>query len=128
MPSGMAVASSGPMLLRPVNTSVEGSGGRSPIWLTASETGARVLGVWPVATAIQYRTDPATMAARPPGIPNGRRTFAVQLIRMTANATNATNGMGSHIWNAGRIEMNVMEMPASVPSIAARGVNLRMYG
>jgi hypothetical protein len=34
----------------------------------------------------------------------------------------------SQIWNAGRIEMNAMEMPASVPSIAARGVILRIHG
>ncbi len=34
----------------------------------------------------------------------------------------------SHIIAAGRIEMKVIEMPASVPSIAARGVNRRTYG
>ncbi len=34
----------------------------------------------------------------------------------------------SHICAAGRIEMKVSEMPARVPSIAARGVNRRMYG
>ena len=34
----------------------------------------------------------------------------------------------SHIWNAGRIEMNATEMPASVPSIAARGVRARSCG
>ena len=34
----------------------------------------------------------------------------------------------SHICAAGRIEMKVIEMPASVPSIAARGVILRMNG
>ena len=70
---------------------------------------------------------PTITATRPPGSPNGRRTFAVQLIRMIANATNAIQGT-SHIWNTGRIEMNAIEMPASVPSIAARGVYLRMVG
>ena len=34
----------------------------------------------------------------------------------------------SHIWAAGRIEMNAIEMPARVPSSAARGVYLRTYG
>jgi hypothetical protein len=34
----------------------------------------------------------------------------------------------SHIWAAGRMEMNAIEMPARVPSSAARGVYLRMYG
>ena len=33
-----------------------------------------------------------------------------------------------HICAPGRIEMNVIEMPASVPSIAARGVHLRIDG
>ena len=41
--------------------------------------------------------------------------------------TNAIHGT-SQDWKAGRIEMNAMEMPASVPSIAARGVYLRMVG
>ena len=46
------------------------------------------------------------------------------MITSTGSAIQAA----SHIWAAGRIEMNVIEMPASVPSIAARGVYLRMYG
>ena len=33
-----------------------------------------------------------------------------------------------HICAPGRIEMNVSEMPASVPSIAARGVQWRIVG
>ena len=33
-----------------------------------------------------------------------------------------------HICAAGRIEMNASEMPASVPSIAARGVRCRIVG
>jgi hypothetical protein len=70
---------------------------------------------------------PTSTAARPPGTPNGRRTFAIQLIRMIASATNAIQGT-SHIWKLGRIEMNAIEMPARVPSMAARGVYLRMVG
>ncbi len=34
----------------------------------------------------------------------------------------------SQLWNAGRREMKAMEMPASAPSIAARGVYLRTVG
>ena len=41
--------------------------------------------------------------------------------------TKAIHGT-SHIWKAGRMAMKVIDMPASVPSIAARGVNLRMVG
>ena len=36
--------------------------------------------------------------------------------------------MASHICAAGRMEMKVSEIPASVPSSAARGVNLRTVG
>ena len=43
---------------------------------------------------------------------------------MTGNAIHSA----SHIWAAGRIEMKAIEMPASVPSIAACGVYRRMYG
>ncbi len=44
------------------------------------------------------------------------------MIASTGRPIHAT----SHIWAAGRIEMKVIEMPARVPSIAARGVSLRM--
>ena len=40
---------------------------------------------------------------------------------------NASHGT-CQLWNAGRIEMNAIEMPASAPSIAARGVYLRTVG
>ena len=48
----------------------------------------------------------------------------IRMIARTGSPIQAT----SHIWAAGRIEMKVIEMPASVPSIAARGVILRTYG
>ena len=44
-----------------------------------------------------------------------------------ASETKAIQGT-SHIWNAGRSEMKAIEMPASVPSIAARGVCDRIHG
>jgi len=70
---------------------------------------------------------PTTTATSPPGRPQGRRTLAVQLISTMASDTKAIQGT-SHIWNAGRSEMNAIEMPASVPSIAARGVCARIHG
>ena len=70
---------------------------------------------------------PTITATRPPGSPPGSRTFAVQAISTIASETNAIHGT-SHIWNAGRSEMNAIEMPASVPSIAARGVWARIHG
>jgi hypothetical protein len=70
---------------------------------------------------------PTITAARPPGIPPGSRMFAVHAIRTIAKQTSAIHG-SSHIWNAGRIEMNAIEIPASVPSIAARGVCSRIQG
>ncbi len=53
--------------------------------------------------------------------------FAVHAISTIAKHTSPIHGV-SHIWNAGRIEMNAIEMPASVPSIAARGVIARIAG
>ena len=53
--------------------------------------------------------------------------LAVQAMSTMAKQTKPIQGT-SHIWNAGRIEMKAMEMPASVPSIAARGVILRIHG
>jgi hypothetical protein len=46
---------------------------------------------------------------------------------MSASTGSATHA-ASHICAAGRIEMNVIEIPARVPSSAARGVSLRMAG
>ena len=48
----------------------------------------------------------------------------IRMITKTGSAIHSA----SHICAAGRIEMNAIEMPASVPSSAARGVYLRMYG
>jgi hypothetical protein len=53
--------------------------------------------------------------------------FPVHAISTIAKHTSPIHGV-SHIWNAGRIEMNAIEIPASVPSIAARGVIARIIG
>ena len=70
---------------------------------------------------------PTITAARPPGTRPGSVTLAVQLISTMPSETKAIHGT-SHISKAGRIAMNVIDMPASVPSIAARGVKRRMVG
>ena len=46
---------------------------------------------------------------------------------MTAKHTTPITGV-ANIWAAGLMEMKVIEMPASEPSRAARGVMRRMYG
>ena len=87
---------------------------------------------WPTSGAdmyppIQPIAVPTSSAASPTGIPNGSLTSVKKPIRMIA-ITGRPIQAASHICAAGRMEMNVIEIPASVPSIAARGVNLRMYG
>ncbi len=47
--------------------------------------------------------------------------FAVHPTSTNVSETKAIHGT-SQLWKAGRIEMKASEMPASVPSIAARGV------
>ena len=74
---------------------------------------------------IQPMAVPTSSAARPTGMPNGSFMFVKKPMRMIA-MTGSPIQAASHICAAGRIEMNVMEMPAKVPSIAARGVSLRM--
>ena len=68
---------------------------------------------------------PTSSATSPTGMLNGSFTLVKKPIRMIA-ITGRPIQATSHICAAGRIEMNVIEMPASVPSIAARGVSLRM--
>src|SRR5580693_8934466 len=67
---------------------------------------------------------PTAIATRPPGTPPKYLTPPNQLARITAKQTTPITGV-VNTWAAGVIEMNVMEMPASEPSNAARGVILR---
>ena len=76
---------------------------------------------------IQPIAVPTSSAARPTGMPTGSLMLVKKPIRMIAS-TGRPIQAASQICAAGRIEMKVIEMPASVPSIAARGVILRMYG
>ena len=68
---------------------------------------------------------PTSRAARPTGMPKGSFRLVKNPIRMITSTGSAIQAV-SHIWAAGRIEMKVSEMPARVPSMAARGVNRRM--
>ena len=70
---------------------------------------------------------PSRSAARPSGKLPGSFTPPTKPMMMSASTGSAIQA-ASHICAAGRIEMNVIEMPASVPSSAARGVNLRIVG
>src|SRR5580704_12250103 len=67
---------------------------------------------------------PTAIATRPPGTPPKYFTPPNQLARITAKQTTPITGV-VNTWAAGVIEMNVIEMPASEPSSAARGVILR---
>src|SRR5271170_4768498 len=128
MPSGTAVTSSGPISASPCRKWADGIGGCSPNLPNASATAAGSITGWiPVNVAIHASTVPTSTAASPPGMPNGNRTRAIQLTRMIANEMNDSHGT-CQLWNAGRIEMNAIEIPANAPSIAARGVYLRTVG
>ena len=74
---------------------------------------------------IQPIAVPTSSAASPTGMLPGNFTSVKKPIRMMARTGNPIQA-ASHICAAGRIAMNVIEMPAKVPSIAARGVILRM--
>ena len=69
---------------------------------------------------------PAAMATSPAGMPP-YFTPPNQLTRMMAKQTTPIIGV-MNISSAGRMEMKVIDTPASVPSRAARGVILRMIG
>ena len=70
---------------------------------------------------------PTSSAARPTGIPPGSRMLVKKPTRMMPR-TGSPIQAASQICAAGRMEMKVIEMPARVPSIAARGVIFRMNG
>ena len=69
---------------------------------------------------IQPIAVPTNSAARPIGIPPGSRMLVKKPTRMMPSTGRPIHA-ASQIWAAGRIEMKVSEMPARVPSIAARG-------
>ncbi len=69
---------------------------------------------------------PTAIATSPPGTPP-KRTPPNQPHRMMAKHTRPITGV-LKIWLAGLMAMKVMEMPASEPSRAARGVMRRITG
>ena len=81
----------------------------------------------PASTASQPTAVATQTESRPTGAPNGIRREPSQPTRMNANATSPIHG-ACHICAAGRMAMNAIEMPASEPSIAARGVHRRIHG
>ena len=81
----------------------------------------------PASTAIHATAVAKSTATRPTGASPGSFRPPSQPTRMKARAMKAIHG-ACHIRAAGFIEMNVMEMPASAPSSAARGVNFRIHG
>ena len=70
---------------------------------------------------------PTAIATRPAGIPLGYRKPPNQLTMMTAKQVSPITGV-IYISSAGRMEMKVIDTPASVPSSAARGVMRRTIG
>ena len=70
-------------------------------------------------------TMPTAIATRPAGMPLGYLKPPNQLTMMMAKQVSPITGV-MYISSAGRIEMKVIETPASVPSSAARGVILRI--
>ena len=70
---------------------------------------------------------PTSSAASPIGMLPGSRTPETKPMKMIAKTGRATQRV-LHMFAAGFIAMNVTEMPASVPSRAARGVYFRTIG
>lgn len=70
---------------------------------------------------------PMSKAARPIGKLRGNRMPPMKPTMMITRTGRAIH-VASHICAAGRIEMNVREIPASMPRRAARGVSLRIVG
>jgi hypothetical protein len=81
----------------------------------------------PKAVDTQASSVPTPIATSPAGTLPGKRTPPYQPPRMIASETRPMTG-DSNISIAGFIEMKVIEIPASVPRSAARGVSRRMCG
>src|SRR3954471_19447803 len=129
MPNGMAVTRMTPRYLKPWKVwSKAGSGSEKPKFDTdaASLSTPMPPQPRPAADELQAIADPTPIATRPAGTPL-YFTPPNQLARMIAKQTTPITGV-VNICAAGRIEMNVIDTPASVPSSAARGVTLRMNG
>jgi hypothetical protein len=113
----MAVASSGEIPSSPLTTRSTLSDG-SPTAICSAESPIASTLMKPPIQAIAL---PTSSAASPTGTLPGSRTPATKPTTMIASTGSAIHS-ASHICAAGRMAMKVMEMPASVPRRAARGV------
>ena len=123
MPSGIAVASSGATSARPWPSRAKSNVGRE----IATSCAAVITSGADMYPPIHAIAVPSSSAARPTGmLPGSFRSVKnpIRMITITGSAIHSA----SNICAAGRMEMNAIEMPASVPSIAACGVYLRMKG
>ena len=117
------MASSGPTCDRPLPSSPKWKDGNAnPMSLAAAVTSGADM-----TPPIQAIAVPTSSAARLIGMLPGSFMSVSRPMSSNANTGSATHA-SAHMRAAGSMEMNVMEMPASVPSIAARGAHLRMYG
>ena len=116
------------MSFSPVSTSPVGKGRWTARLAMESPTalGSRMPDQ-PASTAIQATAVDRMTATSPTGASPGIRRPPSQPTAMKARAMKAIHG-ACHICAAGLIEMNVIEIPASAPSRAARGVHLRSHG
>src|SRR5229473_7643518 len=130
MPNGIAVTRMMPRNSKPEKTSPNaGSGTEKPKLANASPTPLMLSPPSPRPNTFepQAMNMPTAMATRPAGIPLGYLMPPNQLTMMMAKQTSPICGV-MYISSAGRIEMNVTDTPASVPSSAARGVIFRIIG
>ncbi len=92
---------------------------------TAMSRAAAVTSGTDIAPPAQPIAVPSSSAASPIGKLNGSFTSVSRPISSSAKTGRATQAI-RHICPAGFIEMKVMEIPARVPSSAARGAYRRM--
>jgi hypothetical protein len=123
MPSGIAVASSGAMSLRPSTSRPMSNEGTE----NATSRAAATTSGTDIEPPIQAIAVPTSSATSPTGRFPGSRTSVKKPTRMITITGSAIHS-ASHICAAGRMEMNAIEIPASVPSSAACGVYRRMTG
>src|ERR1700680_4501621 len=128
MPNGMAVTKMTPRYSNPENTAPKaGSGTEKPKLEIASPMPAMLSPPKSRPTTFdpQAISVPTMMATSPAGMPFGYEMPPNQLTMMMAKQVRPITGV-VNMSSAGRMEMKVIETPASVPSRAARGVIRRM--
>ena len=104
-------------------------GKAKPIPPMAAETSPALIVMMPKPNHVltHASTVPTPIAIRPAGVFPGKRTPPYQPAKIIAKEMRPMIG-ASNISIAGRIEMNVIEIPARVPNKAALGVIFRTCG